>query len=107
MEAKTTNTIKRIVSATVKENQLQKLSHEKRMRSRKWISWAVWLIITAVSLYLIKTGTTNLDINLVIKMFGIVTVIYILGNVVEKFIMLFASKLADIVANKIDSFIDS
>jgi len=99
--------VKKIVAATLKENQLQKISQEKRMRSRKWISWLVWLILTAVSLYLVKSGTTNLDINLVIKMFGIVTIIYILGNVFEKFIMLFASKLAEIISKKIEGFINS
>lgn len=99
--------VKKIVAATLKENQLQSMSQEKRMRSRKWISWLVWLVITGISLYFAKAGVDNLDINLVIKMFGIVTIIYILGNVFEKFIMLFASKLAEIISNKIDSFINS
>lgn len=99
--------IKSIVTATAKEAQLNSLSQEKRMRSRKYISWFIWFLITATSLYMVFTSRAGaLDINLVIKMFGTVTVIYILGNVFEKFVMLFASKLAEIIGKKIESFLD-
>jgi len=101
-------TIKKIAAAAVQEAEMRKLSQEKKMKSRKWISWSVWLLITAVSLFIVyRSGAeTALDINLVIKMFGIVTIIYILGNVFEKFVLLFASRLADIVGEKLSSFVD-
>lgn len=101
-------TIKKIAAVAVQEVEMKRLSHEKKMRSRKWISWFVWLLITVASLFIVyRSGAeTALDINLVIKMFGIVTIIYILGNVFEKFVLLFASKLADIVGEKLGSFVD-
>jgi len=101
-------TIKKIAAVAVQEVEMKRLSQEKKMRSRKWISWSVWFLITAVSLFIVyRSGSdTVLDINLVIKMFGIVTIIYILGNVVEKFVLLFASKLADIIGEKLSSFVD-
>lgn len=99
--------VKKIVAATVKQNALSQIAQEKRMRSRKWMSWIVWLLIAIASLYIVFTKEqTSLDVNLVLKMFGIVTIIYILGNVTEKFVMTFAAKLADKIGDKIESFID-
>jgi len=100
-------TIKKVVSATVKQQSLMKISQEKRMRSRKWLSWMVWLVITIVSLYITYVKSdSSLDVNLVLKMFGIVTIIYILGNVTEKFVLTFATKLADKIGEKVDSFLE-
>jgi len=103
----TDKTVKKIVAATVKQQSLQNVAQEKRMRSRKWLSWVIWLIITAISLYITYTKSeTTLDVNLVLKMFGIITIIYILGNVTEKFVLTFADKLAQKIGDKIESFID-
>ncbi len=100
-------TIKKIVAATIKEETLQKIAKEKRMRSRKWLSWMVWLLIAIASFVILwRNPETMLDINLVLKLFGIVTVIYILGNVTEKFVMVLAEKLADKIGSKIEGFID-
>jgi len=88
--------INKIVAATAEKYHLKKISQEKRMRSRKWLSWIVWLIITGISLYITYTKSeTGLDINLVLKMFGIVTIIYILGNVTDIFVLIFVDNLAD------------
>ena len=97
--------IDKIVAASVKKHSLELTSQERRMKSRKWLAWLIWLVITAVSLYMTWTKSSSLDINLVLKMFGIVTIIYILGNVTEKFVMVFANKLAKNIGDKIDSII--
>lgn len=105
--AQASKTIKKIVAATIRKETLQKIAKENRMRSRKWISWMVWLLIAIVSFVILwRNPETMLDINLVLKLFGIVTVIYILGNVTEKFVIVLAEKLANNISDKIDTFID-
>lgn len=102
-----TSTIKKIAAAAVKEQTLKQAAQENRMRSRKWLSWVIWLGITVVSLFIVYTKVeTLLDINVVLKMFGIITIIYILGNVTEKFVLVLASKLAEIIGHKIERFLD-
>lgn len=101
------NTVKQIAATAIKEKELAQVGQEKRMRSRKWLSWTTWLLIAVASLVMVYTNHAGtLDINLVIKMFGIVTIIYILGNVFEKFVLIFATKLAEIIGKKFESFID-
>lgn len=52
-----------------------------KLKSRKFIVWLVWLIIAGVSLF-----KNELPKETIFQFFGYVSVIYIGGNVAQKYI---------------------